>query len=218
MVAYMTSAKKYKAFVPEALADGPGHSEQRVLLPGIPWKLYVALRDAVDDFGGRVSMTYLAGKLELMSPSSRHEIVKTIIARLLEAWAVERDVPLNGLGNTTFKDRARELGLEPDVCYTRKKYKEGDPPEVAVEVSLSRGLVNKLDIYAALKVREVWEWQDKKRALVVGVRVGKRYVVREGSSVFPELDLAGLVRFVREEADNHTSLVREYLAALRTRR
>jgi len=64
------------------------HDEPRFVLHGVPWWTYVALRDALDDHAG-LKLTYLEGALELMSPSLLHEDAKTIIARLLEAWAVE---------------------------------------------------------------------------------------------------------------------------------
>ena len=89
------------------------------------------LRDLLD--GPGVRMTYLRGALELMSPSRLHEDVKTRLARLLELWALERDVPLYGYGSTTFRVEPRERGLEPDECYV-----VGQPmaevPELAIEV------------------------------------------------------------------------------------
>jgi hypothetical protein len=30
--------------------------------------------------------------------------------------ALERDVPLNGYGSTTFRKRAKERGIDPDEC------------------------------------------------------------------------------------------------------
>lgn len=62
-------------------ADG---AERRFLLEGVPWPAYVALRDGLEDAG--VRMTYLEGRLELISPSEKHEEEKKLIARLLETW------------------------------------------------------------------------------------------------------------------------------------
>ena len=50
-------------------------SERRFVLYGVPWRAYVALRDALDDHAG-LKMTYLEGTLELMSPSMLHEDAK----------------------------------------------------------------------------------------------------------------------------------------------
>ncbi len=91
--------------------------EQRILLTNVPWSTYVVLRDSVDSPG--VRMTYLKGRLELMSPSRGHEIDETQIARLLELFCLERDIPLFGYGSTTFRKEEKERGLEPDECYCR---------------------------------------------------------------------------------------------------
>ncbi|HEY6557921.1 MAG TPA: hypothetical protein VI072_11640 [Polyangiaceae bacterium] len=63
--------------------------EQSILLQNVPWSAYVALRDAVDSGGMR--MTYLRGSLEIMSTSRSHEVTKKQIARLLELFCLERD-------------------------------------------------------------------------------------------------------------------------------
>src|SRR4051812_36222106 len=89
--------------------------EQRVLMSGVSWDTYVALREADDRPGLR--MTYCEGELEIMSPGPEHEEAKTIIARLVEMYAVERDVPLLGYGSTTFRQAVKRRGLEPDECY-----------------------------------------------------------------------------------------------------
>jgi len=63
-------------------------------------------------------MTYLEGVLELMSPSRDHAGIKTYFARLLEIYALERGLPLNGYGSTTFRKRAKERGLDvPEVWF-----------------------------------------------------------------------------------------------------
>src|SRR5258705_11752881 len=102
-----------QALTPEsALQPGP-HADRRFVLYDVPWWTYVALRDAMDEHGG-VKMTYLEGALELMRPSMLHEDAKTIIARLIEDWAMERDVDLRGFGGATFRCEGRKRRLEPD--------------------------------------------------------------------------------------------------------
>src|SRR5450432_2968541 len=91
-------------------------TENRFVLYGVPWLAYVTLRDALDDRCG-LKMTYLEGALELMSPSSLHEDAKKIIARLVEVWAMEKDLDLRGFGGATFRREAKQRGLEPAECY-----------------------------------------------------------------------------------------------------
>jgi Uma2 family endonuclease len=48
-------------------------------------------------------MTYLEGTLELITTSPKHERLTKIIARLIEAFAEELDLELNGYGAATFR-------------------------------------------------------------------------------------------------------------------
>jgi Uma2 family endonuclease len=126
--------------------------EQRVLLMNVPWATYVVLRDSLDSSG--VRMTYLEGTLEIMNPSKGHEVSKTQIARLLELFCLEREIPLYGFGSTTFRKEEQERGLEPDECYSRGR--DTDVPDVAIEIIVSHGSIDKLEVYRGLGVREVW--------------------------------------------------------------
>lgn len=179
-----------------------------MLLEGVPWSTYVVLRDSVDSPG--IRMTYLKGVLEIMSPSREHEVSKTQIARLLELFCLERDIPLFGYGSTTFRKEERERGLEPDECYCRGADKE--VPDVALEVVVTRGNIDKLEVYRGLGVREVWVFEDGEFSLFA-LR-GESYVAIGSSEVLPEVDLAQLATFALE-ADQHAAL-KAYQNALRS--
>lgn len=182
--------------------------DQRVVIHGVTWQQYETLRDALDDIPG-LHLTYLEGALEIMSPSRRHEHIKKLLARLIEIHALERDLHLNGYGSTTFHRAARERGLEPDECYCLGELKE--VPDIALEVVLSRGLVDKLAVYAGLEVPEVWLWKDE-RLLVF--RLGPDgYTPRERSEVLPDLDPGALANFVK--LPDQTDAVRAYRDHLR---
>ena len=86
----MVAATSLAARRPAAADDEP-----RILIGGVPWAVYVVLRDAIESPG--VRMTYLEGWLEIMSPSRTHEVNKKQIARLLELFCLERDIPLFGI-------------------------------------------------------------------------------------------------------------------------
>jgi Uma2 family endonuclease len=189
------------------------NEEARFVLWGVPWSTYVALRDALDDHAG-VRLTYLEGTLELMRPSRLHEEAKVILARLLEAWALERGVDLRGFGSTTFRREARQRGLEPDECYKLGKLEEDGLPDIAIEVVVSSGLVDKMAVYAGLGIVEVWVWQPSAAAIAVNRLVDGTYQQCERSEVLPALDLSELAKFMRS-GENQTALVRAYQAVLR---
>lgn len=181
--------------------------DQRVVVYGVDWATYESLRERLDRPGLR--MTYREGTLELMTPSRSHEDYKKRIARLLELWALEKDVPLKGYGQTTFKKEAAASGLEPDECYVLGG-ELADTPDLAIEVVLRSGGLNKLDVYAGLGIREVWFWIDG--GLQIRVLTEGRYEPRARSALLPTLDLEELARFARE-TDQHAAL-KAYRAAL----
>jgi Uma2 family endonuclease len=194
----------------------PAHDgERRFVLHRVPWAAYVALRDALDDHAG-LKMTYLQGALELLSPSLLHADAKKIIARLVEAWAMERDVDLRGFGGATFRHEAKQRGLEPDECYKLGKLDDDGVPDIAIEVIVTTSLVDKMAVYAGLGVPEVWEWRPTTRTIAVHRLVRERYERRDRSEILPALDLAELSRFV-QPGENQTRLAKQYQAALRAR-
>lgn len=76
---------------------------------------------------------------------------------------------------------AKQRGLEPDECYCLGQKKEF--PDLAIEIVLTRGLVDKLDIYRGLGVTEVWVW-DAEQFRVYHLRED-RYEQRSASELLP---------------------------------
>jgi Uma2 family endonuclease len=196
------------------LADGldDARTDQRFVMYSLPWEAYVAIRKQLDKQGhAGVRMTYLEGTLELMSPSRNHEDYKKIIARLVEAYAEERDLDLRGYGSTTFRRKAKLRGLEPDECYSIGPFQKR--PDIALEVVLSSGYIDRLAVYRGLRVPEIWEWRDGK--LQVRCWTKRGYEPRARSEVLPGLDLDHLASFVALD-ENQTRLVKAYRRSLAT--
>src|SRR4051794_6354612 len=105
--------------------------EQRIVLYDVPWWTYLALSDTVDR---AIKLTYREGTLELMRPSPRHQDVVTIIARLVEGWALMQRVDLRGYGGATFRRDAKQRGIEPDECYKVGKLDDDGVPDIALDV------------------------------------------------------------------------------------
>jgi Uma2 family endonuclease len=190
--------------VPEPAPD----VDARVILHNVDFQTYSTLRDLLD--GPSPRLTYLCGTLEIMSPSRRHEDLKKRIARLVELFALERNIPLYGYGSTTFRREAKQRGLEPDECYCVG----GDMleyPEIALEIVVTSGGINKLAVYREFGVREVWFWKDGRFELYALRGDGFHALTR--SERVPSLDFDALVRFVLLP-DQHQSLL-EYRAFLR---
>ena len=184
---------------PRDLPARPAH-DQSMVIYGVSWKDYVILREALDTPGLR--MTYCEGVLELMSPSLVHESRKTLTARLIELYAFLRRLPLHGYGSTTFRKEATERGLEPDECWrVGVPMKEGEVPDIVLEVIHTNPILDKLHVYDGLGVREVWLLRDTGFELHAR-RAEGGYEARTSSALLPDLDLALVARFVgREDQD-----------------
>ena len=197
------------AAVPLVPSEVPVTADQRVFLYGVTWKEYEVML-AVRGESAVPRMSYLKGTLELMSPSYTHETVKKLLARLVEAYAEERELDLNGFGSWTLRNPLVERGCEPDECYSLGVSKP-DCPDLAIEVSWTSGGIDKLEIYRGLGVQEVWIW--KAGRIHVYLLRGESYETAERSALLPELDLELVTSFLDRE--NQTQAVREFRKALR---
>jgi Uma2 family endonuclease len=191
----------------EALAPVVVTEERRILLTDVPWSTYVVLRDTVDSPG--VRMTYLEGALEIMSPSRKHEVDKKQIARLLELFCLERDIPLYGYGSMTCRREEKQRGLEADECYSRDR--DTELPELALEVIVTSPLLDKLEVYRGLGVREVWVYRND-RFEIHALR-GDRYERIAASEILPEVNLEAIALYAAMP-DQHEAL-RTFRAELR---
>ncbi len=145
-------------------------ADSRVTLRNVPWETYDALVQARgDDPAPR--FTYDSGTLEIMSPSRKHERIKTLLGRLIEAYTEERSIQVSSAGSTTLRNQLKEKGLEPDESYflesehlVRGKddldLSTDPPPDLAIEVDLSSSAVDKLAVHASLGVAEVWSYEE----------------------------------------------------------
>lgn len=168
--------------------------DQRVVLRGMSWLDYEAML-AIRGDRAAARMYYLDGEIEIMSPTKTHEGRKKTLARLLEVWAMEHDVDLNGFGSWTLKHELQEAGAEPDECYVVGS-EEADVPHLVIEVEWSRAIgLNKQAIYRRLGVRELWTLTSE-QALVVRVLEQGGWVEAATSRLLPALDLGWLVGFL----------------------
>lgn len=200
-----TSTATIQTLPPSELHPG----EQRIVLHDVSWRQLETIEATLEDVPG-VHLTYLEGALEIMTVSFEHELIKTCVARLLEAYAEETAVSLNGAGSATLRKRQRRRRLEPDECYfigpRRRRF-----PDLAIEVALSTGGIDKLDVYRGLGVGEVWIW--KAGCILVYVLRREQYRLAPRSRLFPALDLDRLAGFI--DFDQQTESVRAWRAALR---
>jgi Uma2 family endonuclease len=199
---------------------GPAQGEQRFLLRDMTWHNYVALGDALLDRPG-LRLTYDRGRLELMTTSPKHEIYKKWLSRFIDILAETYNLPKVSAGNMTFRKEELERGLEADDCFwiTHEPQMRGKltwdpqhdpPPDLALEIEISRSALNRLGIYASLQVPEVWCF-DGSGLQVLRLQRAGMYQAAEQSLFFGPLPVGELLRFLRmtETADDLT-IVRQF--------
>ena len=200
---------------------------QRLVLYGEPWGAYVRLLHLFDE-RRHLRITYDRGALEIMTLSPEHEQWKRLIGRLIVALTEELGLPLAEYGSMTMKRRKKLRGLEPDECFwiqnealvrQLKSYSlcRDPPPDLIVEVDISRSAVNRMGIYAAFNVPEVWRFRNERLEFHVLGEDGK-FAVQPISRTFPGIPADEVNRFLalRGQAD-HNSLVRQFREWIRSR-
>lgn len=202
------------------LMSPPSH-ESRIVLRDISWRTYTSLVKELES--QHLRLTYDQGTLEIMSPSPQHGRIGKFIARLVEMLTLELDIPIVGLGNTTWTSTAAGKGLEADECYyirhaiwaaQREQFDlDVDPaPDLAIEVDVTSSSLNKQGIYEQLKVAELWRWDaEAERLHVLVLGADGHYQESERSAALPMLPIAVVERFVRRRTEgDDTRLLREF--------
>jgi Uma2 family endonuclease len=194
--------------------------ETRVVIPNIRWDIFEAL--AASDCAG-TRFAYDRGVLEIMSPSIEHEWFHRLLGRVVETMTEALNIPLLSAGSTTLKLQLNQRGLEPDECYylTHEAQMRGKreldlavdpPPDLAIEVDISRSSLNKLSIYADVGVPELW-FYDGESLRVHRLQENGEYLQQDSSVAFPFLDLREIERFLgRFDRLGETAWVRSFRA------
>ena len=197
---------------------------QRLLLYSVPWDSYEQILEALDDRHLRI--TYDHGALEIMTLSPEHERNKILFRRLIEELCDTFDLAVAGLGSTTYRRREHERGLEPDECYyfgrldrirglKRIDLRVDPPPELVLEIDVTRSCIDRMEIYASIGVKEVWTF-DGDTLQMFRLNPHGEYELATTSELFPGIPLGELVRFVKQGWDEEdTSMIRAFRAWLR---
>lgn len=199
------------------MAKKPLTTEQRVVLPSVNWQQFeqLLLELGVER---QTRLTYLRGKLELMTPVAAHERCSKLLDSLILVIADELGLPVTTLAPVLLK--APEIGCatEPDACYyfgassvsphtTQLDLTQDPVPHLLVEVALTKSPIEKLSIYATLGIPEVWRYETTagdemlKGQLTVYRLQNERYVEATTSAAFSWLPASRIVQFL-EQSDS----------------
>jgi Uma2 family endonuclease len=201
----------------------------RVRLSFVPWRMYARLIRAFED-RPRVRLTYDRGELEIMSPTFQHDGGGRLLGALVYLLTEEFGLPIRRGGSTTLKRKLKQKGLEPDECFWianashlagvhRLDLSIHPPPDLAIEVDVTRSSLDRMGIYVALNVPEVWRLDDDALSFhVLGPE--NQYRQSELSPTFPGVTAADLLPFMRDarDAPDQNEVTRRFREWVRQRR
>jgi len=177
-----------------------GLSTGEVLLSNVTWETLEQLDIDLADTGAR--LTYLDGYVEIMAPlSDAHEEPKNTLGQLLETYMRQKNIRFYGRGSTTIGSKELTARKEPDESYCLGQRKS--VPDLAVEIVVTSGGINILEIYRRIGVQEVWFWEDGVIS-VYCLRLNGYELVNK-SELLPELDLRSL-EFYSRMADQYDAV------------
>ena len=174
-----------------------------ILLDGFTWREFKAVAQLLDRPGVRLS--FLDGVLEIRKmPGRKHETVKKRIAALVEAYLEYLELDFVPTGSMTLESEEGLVRREADESYELGQDRER--PDLAIEIIVTSGGLNKLDAYKRLQIPEVWFWE--KGQLSLHQLQTNGYIEIKQSEVLPKLDIALLTRCINTA--NHAEAVREF--------
>ena len=181
--------------------------EHRFVIRDVGWEGYQALLKIIGN--QPVRLTYDGGNVELMSPLPIHERRRTRLGRTVQILTEELLVPVMPMGSTTWGREDLDKGLEADESfYLGDLERVGDPdnvkldvdppPDLAIEIEITRSALYRLGIYGALGVPEIWRYNGRELKVLLRQDDGS-YRLSASSSAFPDVPMAEIERFVNME-------------------
>jgi Uma2 family endonuclease len=164
--------------------------EDRILtITGATWEDYQSF-NSEEYLGYRVS--YFQGEIEIVSPGLNHEIIASVIDRLILAYCDKYNL-LEFPFRQTRLEVSNQAGREPDVAYSFQTRKA--QPDLVVEVIFSSGNLDDLKAsYKSIGIPELWIW--KKNRITFYLLINNEYQEAEFSKILPKIEANYLIKFI----------------------
>ncbi|MCC7423107.1 MAG: Uma2 family endonuclease [Planctomycetaceae bacterium] len=185
-----------------------GASERQVLrLSDVDWDGYLTVQKVFDRQRG-FRLAYDRGELEIMSPTLAHDDDSRFLGDLVRVGARAARLPSRRGGSVTMRTELLQKGIEPDDCFWIQNAekvagaRELDldvlpPPDLGIEVDVSRSSLNRFSIYAALRIAEIWRLEGDALTFFLLTDRGE-YTPALASRALPHLRPDDVMRFVHE--------------------
>jgi Uma2 family endonuclease len=174
-----------------------------ILIGGMTWREFKATEQLLARPGVRLS--FLDGVLEIRQmPGRQHETIKGRIGALIEAHLETIGLDFVPTESLTLESETGLVKREADKSYELGANKER--PDLAIEVVVTSGGIDKLTAYQRLQIAEVWFWEKGELSLSALGDAG--YIKIDRSQVLPRLDIQLLIRCVN--LPNHLQAIKEF--------
>jgi Uma2 family endonuclease len=139
----------------DSMTDKKWVADRRLLIRG-DWEHFQLIQRGFEA-QPRTHITYFDGSIEIFMPGQIHECFGELIGTLLTLFFIRKGIPFFPMGSTTQTEEG--VGsLEPDKSFSLVTQKSC--PDLAIEVIVTSGGIQKLDLYQVLGVSEIWFWED----------------------------------------------------------
>ena len=185
---------------------------QKLILQSVGWEVYEQVLKQYQD-SNEVHFAYDDGFLEVEVPLSKHEIPIGVLSDLITTICVEKGIDFRNVRSTTFRQQAKLKGCEPDTAFYIQNessvrglididLSRNPPPDLVIEVDVTSPSLNKLPIYAALGVSEVWLYKGDK--VTFYKLYGDFYQETPSSVALPFLNNRIVTEFLQKGAEGRT--------------
>jgi Uma2 family endonuclease len=180
-------------------------TDEPLLFPGLTWQQFKDLEPLLDI--PEVRLSFLDGVLEIRRmPGKTHKVLKRRLSSLLDVYFDLVEIDYTPTGSMMLEDELanvrREVDLSYEIGFNRIR------PDIAIEVVVSSGGIDKLQAYHQLKIPEVWFYQSQELSLYSMKADETGYVEIQRSQVLPGLNVELLKDCINIE--NHHQAVKAF--------
>ena len=198
--------------------------EKRVTLCGLTWSAYQQILHALPQ-SRAAQLTYNCGVLEITMPLEDHEQTSELMGLFVRVLVGEMGLKLKSMRSTTLDREDLDRGAEPDNAYYIQNQpkvagrnvdlRQDPPPDLVIEVDITRTDIDKNRLYAALGVPEFWRYNGRDWRIFL-LRDGE-YQESDRTPIFPWVEKAYLYQFLSQAQQDEVEAERAWRSFVKER-
>ncbi|MCI0639409.1 MAG: Uma2 family endonuclease [Gemmataceae bacterium] len=178
---------------------------EQFIFYNIPWHNHKTIVDALGEYN--VHSTYSHGNLEFIRYSFAHERYKVVLRLIHHVLAESLGISYYCCGSMTMRRDDLEMALESDGSYYFNNVKKmrakrdidllkDPPPDFALEVDIPKSSIDRLEIFAALGITEVWRFDGKRLQFLI-LNARREYIEKGNSYFLPRISPGFVLPFLK---------------------